>query len=163
MTWRGTTTVRDRIFASLPYLLPLIDGLGFGGFLFGQFPVLRVLFLPLQPVLIIYGILDSSFFGLGGLIIFFALYLLVVRNERIAHFIRFNTMQAILIDIVLVLCRLIVPILAKGIQITFIIETIFNVIFLGVLAAVIYSVAQSLLGRYAEIPTISDAVHMQVR
>lgn len=163
MTWRGTTTVADRIFASLPYLLPLIDGLAFGKFLFLQFPVLAVLFLPLQPVLIIYGILDSSFFGLGGLIIFFALYFLVVRNERIAHFIRFNTMQAILIDIVLVLCRLIVPILAQGIQISFIVETIFNVIFLGVLAAVIYSVAQSLLGRYAEIPTISEAVHMQVR
>ena len=159
MTWRGTTTVRERIFASLPYLLPLIDGLAFGIFLFQQFPVLNYIKLPLAPVLLIYGALGPF----AGIIIFFALYFAVVRNERIAHFIRFNTMQAILIDIVLVLCNLIVPILAKGIQITFIVETIFNVIFLGVLAAVIYSVAQSLLGRYAEIPTISDAVHMQVR
>ena len=159
MTWRGTTTVRDRIFASLPYLLPLIDGLAFGRFLFQQFPVLQYIILPLTPVMFIYSALGPF----GGIIIFFALYFAVVRNERIAHFIRFNTMQAILIDIVLVLCSLIVPILAKGIQVTFIIETIYNVIFLGVLAAVIYSVAQSLLGRYAEIPTISDAVYMQVR
>ena len=159
MTWRGTTTVRERIFASLPYLLPLIDGLAFGSFLFQQFPVFQYILLPLAPVLLIYRALGQF----AGIIIFFALYFAVVRNERIAHFIRFNTMQAILIDIVLVLCSLIVPILVQGIQITFIIETIYNVIFLGVLAAVIYSVAQSLLGRYAEIPTISDAVHMQVR
>lgn len=159
MTWRGNTSVADRIFASLPYLLPLIDGLAFGRFLFQQFPVLQYIILPLTPVMFIYSALGPF----GGIIIFFALYFAVVRNERIAHFIRFNTMQAILIDIVLVLCSLIVPILAQGIQITFIIETIFNVVFLGVLAAVIYSVVQSLLGRYAEIPTISEAVHMQVR
>lgn len=159
MTWRGSTNVADRIFASLPYLLPLIDGLAFGRFLFQQFPVLQYILIPLTPVMVIYGVLGPF----AGIIIFFALYFLVVRNERIAHFIRFNTMQAILIDIVLVLCSLIVPILAQGIQISFIVETIYNLVFLGVLAAVIYSVVQSLLGRYAEIPTISDAVHMQVR
>jgi hypothetical protein len=37
------------------------------------------------------------------------------------------------------------------------------VVFLGVVAAVVYSVIQSAMGRYAEIPTISDAVYMQVR
>ena len=158
MSWRGSTTVSERIFASLPYLLPLIDGLEFGSFLFRQFPVLQVLLLPLLPLLQIYRVIPFA-----GLIIFFALFLLVVRNERISHFIRFNTMQAILIDIVLILCGLIVPLLAQGIQISFIVETIYNMIFLGVLAAFIYSVVQSLLGRYAEIPTISEAVYMQVR
>jgi len=49
MTWRGSTTVPDRIFASLPYLLPLIDGLAFGRFLFTQFPVLQLLLIPLAP------------------------------------------------------------------------------------------------------------------
>jgi hypothetical protein len=42
-------------------------------------------------------------------------------------------------------------------------ETLANTIFLGILAAVVYSVFQSLMGKYAEIPAISDAVHMQVR
>jgi len=41
--------------------------------------------------------------------------------------------------------------------------TLFNTVFLGTLAAVIYSVAQSVLGRYAEIPTISEAAYSQVR
>jgi len=34
---------------------------------------------------------------------------------------------------------------------------------LGTVAAVLYSIVQSALGRYAEIPTLSEAVYMQVR
>jgi hypothetical protein len=36
-------------------------------------------------------------------------------------------------------------------------------VFLGAFAAFVYAVVQSLLGRYAEIPPLSDAVYMQVR
>lgn len=165
MTWRGTTTVGDRIFASLPYLLPLIEGLVFGSALFRQFPVLQIFLVLLQPVLIIYGFITSAFFGFGSLILFLLLFFLVVRNERIAHFIRFNTMQAILIGIVLSLCSLILqyvlaPVLSNA---PFVMETLMTTIFLGVVAAFFYSVIQSLMGRYAEIPTISEAVYMQVR
>ncbi|MEG4325448.1 hypothetical protein QUB37_25555 [Microcoleus sp. AT3-A2] len=156
MTWRGSTTVPDRIFASLPYLLPLIDGLWFGRFLFTQFPVLQLLLIPLAPLMQIYSL------PLASLIIFFALYLGVVRNENISHFIRFNAMQAILLDIVLMLCRLVLPIF-DGPQVAFIAETLYNMVFLGAFAAFVYAVVQSLLGRYAEIPPLSDAVYMQVR
>lgn len=160
MTWRGSTSPLDRIFASLPYLLPLIDGLTFSGPFFTQFPALQPLLIPLFPFITLYR--DIPFMGL---IIFFALFLLVVRNERINHFIRFNTMQAIMLDIVLFLCTIIVQFVLQPIfgGQGLIFETILNVIFLGTIAAVVYSVAQSLLGRYAEIPTLSDAVHMQVR
>lgn len=158
MSWRGTTTVSERIFAALPYLLPLADGINFGSFLFDKFPVLRVIFLPLFPVIDLYNSIPFA-----GFIVFFALFLLVVRNESINHFIRFNTMQAILIDIILILCSLVVPILARGLQVQFVIEILFNMIFLGLLAAVIYSVVQSFRGLYAEIPTLSEAVYMQVR
>ena len=157
MTWRGSTTVPDRIFASLPYLLPLIDGLAFGRFLFTQFPVLQLLLIPLDPLMQLYRVPFAS------LIIFFALYLGVVRNENISHFIRFNAMQAILLDIVLMLCGLVLPIFSKGLQVAFIAETLYNMVFLGAFAAFVYAVVQSLLGRYAEIPPLSDAVYMQVR
>ncbi len=157
MTWRGSTTVPDRIFASLPYLLPLVDGLMFGKFLFQQFPVLQLLLIPLAPLMQIYSLPFAS------LIIFFALYLGVVRNENISHFIRFNAMQAILLDIVLMLCGLVLPIFAKAFQVAFIAETLYNMVFLGAFAAFVYAVVQSALGRYAEIPPLSDAVYMQVR
>lgn len=135
MTWRGSTTVSDRIFASLPYLLPLVDGLMFGRFLFQQFPVLQLLLIPLAPLMQIYSLPFAS------LVIFFALYLGVVRNENISHFIRFNAMQAILLDIVLMLCGLVLPLLARGVQIAFIAETLYNMVFLGVLVRLSTSAA----------------------
>ncbi|HEY9696094.1 MAG TPA: Tic20 family protein [Trichocoleus sp.] len=159
MTWRGSITPTDRIFACLPYLLPLISALMFGTFLFKEFPGLQVILLPLAPIMAIYSALPFA-----NLIVFFALYLGVVRNENISHFIRFNAMQAILLDIVLFLCQVLVQyVLLPALQGGLVLETIFNVVFLGAVAAIIYSVVQSVLGRYAEIPTLSDAVYMQVR
>ncbi len=166
MSWRGSTTVSDRIFACLVYLLPLLDLIGLVArpLLMTQSfltPVLSVLVVPLSPLLAIYN-------GLGGIVsfvVFFALYLLVVRNENLPHFIRFNTMQAILFGIVLSLIGLIwsyvlAPILGSSVLLT---QTLFNTIFLGMIVAVGFSVIQSALGKYAEIPTISEAVYMQVR
>ncbi|MGK7903067.1 MAG: Tic20 family protein [Hormoscilla sp.] len=158
MTWQGSTTVRDRIFAALPYLLPLMDGLGFGEFLFRQFPVLRVIFLPLVPLLQIYRGVPFA-----GLIIFFALFLLVVRNTDINYFIRLNTMQAILIDIALILCSLVVPFLANAIAVPLVVETLYNTIFLAIVIACLYAVVSSVMGRDSEIPLISEAARMQVR
>lgn len=159
MTWRGSITVLDRILACLPYLLPLIDGLVFGYVsLLKQFPALQVLLLPLQPVIQIYGALGQW----GQLLVFFALFFLVVRNDKIIHFIRFNTMQAILLDIIVFLGSIILRIVALP-RVDFAVETVASTIFLGIVAAVAYSTIQSLMGRYAEIPAISEAVYMQVR
>ncbi|MEQ8957659.1 MAG: Tic20 family protein [Coleofasciculus sp. C2-GNP5-27] len=158
MTWRGSTTVQERIFAALPYLLPLLYALPFGVFLLRQFTVLNIILVPLSPLIFI-----QSKIPFAGLSLFFVLFLAVVRNERIAHFIRFNTMQAILLDILLVLCSFAMRILASGLGANFFIETLYNVIFLGSLAACGYGIVQSLLGRYAEIPTLSEAVYAQVR
>ncbi|NCJ07101.1 hypothetical protein GS597_11395 [Synechococcales cyanobacterium C] len=157
MNWRGTTTVRDRIFSGLPYLLPLLDSLFFAQSFFHLFPQLTFLFVPLLPVLALYSIPFAS------LILFFGLFLLVVRNERIPHIIRFNTMQALLVDIVLILCRLILQLVGGVSGFAFILKTVSTSIFLGVAAIFVYGVVQSLRGRYAEIPTLSDAVYMQVR
>jgi hypothetical protein len=158
MAWHGSTTFPDRIFACLPYLLPLIEVFAFGQFLMNDFPLLGLIFLPLLPLLkIYYGV------RYAGLIIFFALWLLVVRNENIAHFIRFNTMQAIILDIVIFLCGILTDLVRLVPGSGFAVQTLETTIFLGIVAAVIYSVAESLMGKYAEIPAISDAVHMQVR
>jgi uncharacterized membrane protein len=158
MAWRGSMTVKDRIFASLTYLLPLLDVYPFGTFLLRQVPLFGLIYIPLQPLIAVYyGIQFAS------LIIFFVLYLAVVRNERINHFIRFNAMQAILISIILTLISLAFGILGPVLGQNLLTETLFNIIFLGTLAASIYSIIQSALGRYAELPGISEASYLQVR
>jgi hypothetical protein len=158
MSWRGSTTVPDRIFACLPYSLPLIEALTFGATLFSQFPALQILLAPLLPFIIIYSAIPYR-----EIVVFFALFLLVVRNERIAHFIRFNTMQALLLDIAIVLFGYLLGLIRLVPGAGFAIQTLSTTIFLGVVAASLYSIGQSLFGRYAEIPAISDAVYMQVR
>lgn len=154
------TDIKDRIFAALPYLLPLMYSFPFGKYLFEQFPIFQLIFLPLAPVMAIYF---SDWFI--PLIVFFVLFLAVVRNERINRFIRFNTLQAIMLDILLFLLSLVLGEILAPIagSLPFLIETLYNVVFLGTLAVCIYSIAQSLMGRYAEIPSFSQAVHAQLR
>lgn len=158
MTFRGSTTVKDRIFACLPYLLPVVEVFIFGAFLLEQFPILKPLFLPLLPLLTIY-------YGVpyAELIVFFVLFLFVVRNEKISHFVRFNTMQAIMLDIVIFLFSILTKVINLVPASGFAIQTLYTTIFLGILAASVYSVVRCLTGRYAEIPAISEAVYMQVR
>ncbi|GAB4527049.1 MAG: hypothetical protein Tsb0014_07540 [Pleurocapsa sp.] len=161
MAWRGSTDAKDRFFSAIVYLIPLHYAQSFFGASLGfQLPALRPLLdliaLICTPVNIIYSLIPL---GLGSLVIFFVLYLAVVRNETIKHFIRFNTLQAILLDIALFLLALIAPIIAIG----FVGQVFNTIVFLASLMACGYAIAQSALGRYAEMPTISDAAYSQLR
>jgi hypothetical protein len=159
MTWRGSTDTKDRIFAALVYLLPLYSAFAFGIFIFQQIPFLgAALAIVLAPLAFLYSSLGSF----GSLIIFFVLFFAVVRNPRISHFIRFNTMQAILIDILVYLLGLALGFVARGLGANLVVETLFNVVFLGAFAACVYSIIQSFIGKYADIPTISEAAYSQV-
>ncbi|GAL94007.1 Tic20 family protein [Microcystis aeruginosa] len=159
MTWRGSTDTKDRIFAALVYLLPLYSAFAFGIFIFQQIPFLgAALVIVLAPLAFLYSSLGSF----GSLIIFFVLFFAVVRNPRISHFIRFNTMQAILIDILVYLLGLVLGFVARGLGANLVVETLFNVVFLGAFAACVYSIIQSVIGKYADIPTISEAAYSQV-
>jgi uncharacterized membrane protein len=162
MNWSSSPNLSDRIFASLPYILPITAGIPYGVQLINQFPLFGFLLLPLSPLIRVYMGLEQTipFFGL---IVFFALILLVVRNEKISRFIRFNTMQAILLSFILAVFSLILSILNPSLLFgELIASTLANMLFLGMIVSVGYSLVQTLRGEYAEIPTISDAVHMQV-
>ncbi len=157
MNWRNSIETKDKFFAALVYFLPLIYVLPFGQFILQKLPFLVIIYLPLKPIIdFYYG------FPFAGLIIFFVLFLAVVRNQNISYFIRFNTMQSILIDIFLVLCGLVMSFFLNGLGANLLTETLYNVLFLGTLAACFYGMIQSALGRYAEIPTISEAVKAQI-
>jgi hypothetical protein len=159
MSWRGSITIQDRIFSSLPYLLPLTSSIGFSSAVLQEIPALGTVLAPLLlPVLWLYQTLPFA-----SLIIFFGLFVLVVRNEKVPHMIRFNTMQALLVDILIVVAGLVLPILGRVDSSNLVVVALSSTIFIGVLAVVIFSIVQSLRGLYAEIPTLSDAAYLQVR
>jgi hypothetical protein len=147
----------QRLLAALAYLLPWSDSLPFGASLFALFPPLQLVQLPALPILML-----EQMVPFGGLVLFLVLFLVVVRNSRTPYLVRFNVLQAILIDIVLVLLTLAFQILLAPLGGGFLIRTLSNTIFLGAALLVIFSVIQSLRGTEADIPTLSEAVRMQL-
>jgi uncharacterized membrane protein len=159
MSWPASTTLQDRVLACLPYLLTLITSLGSSGLIWMAFPTLGNVILPLLlPLLLNNGIISFSTF-----VIFFLLFLLVVRNEQVSRFIRFNTMQALLLEIVLSLLGLVLPILGAAPGSGLMLVGLSSVVMIGVWVIIIFSVVQSLRGLYAEVPTLSEAAYTQVR
>ncbi len=147
----------QRLLGALAYLLPLSDSLRFGQSLFAMFPLLQWLALPALPLVVL-----EQAIPFGGLVLFLLLFLLVVRNPRVPYAIRFNVLQAILIDIVLVLLTLAFDTVLAPLGGGFALRTLSNTVFLGTLLLVLFSVAQTLRGKEPDIPTVSEAVRMQL-
>ena len=147
----------QRLLAVLAYLLPWSDGLPFGRSLFGMFPALQWLSLPALPVVML-----QQMVPFGGFLLFLALYLAVVRNQKVPYYLRFNVLQAILLDIVLVVISLAFSILLSPLGGGFAVRTLSNTVFLGVLVLVAFAVVQCVQGKEADIPSVSDAVRMQL-
>ncbi|MDY6936527.1 MAG: Tic20 family protein [Cyanobacteriota bacterium] len=168
MTWRSSNGPKERIFACLPYALPLVEVTVFGTALFRELPEFATIYLTLlYPFMAVYGFI-SNLFPFAGLILFFVLLLAVVRNDRVQHFIRYNTMQAILISIFATLCQLVLQLFGIvgsgfGNALSAPFEVFFNLIFLVVVASCVYSIVQCARGLYPDnIPLVSDAARAQV-
>ena len=169
MTWRGSTDWQQRIISALPYILPLIEVRRFGSFLFAQFPALNLLYIPFYPFISLLESLDRAIPFLGvTFILFFALYLGVVRNEKLAHFLRFHTMQALLLSIFTFLCFYVlqllgIPVSAVSVTPVFLFSVLFSLLFISVTGACLFSMVQAVRGLYAEYPFISEAAYAQTR
>ena len=153
----------QRLVAPLMYLLPWSDAipLGFGpDGLFIQYPVLRPLVLPALPLM---QLERSIPFGLGGLLLFFVLFLAVVRNPNVPYFLRFNALQALLTDIALIVLsigfRLLLQPIAAG---SLLLGTLSSAVVVAVLAILLFSLVECLRGREPDLPGISQAVRMQL-
>ncbi|MFT0726929.1 Tic20 family protein [Synechococcus sp. F70.1] len=170
MTWRSNITPserppapwRERLWGSLPYLLPLVSALPLGfvpSGLFQSLPGLIPIFLPLLHLLP----LVTGWLGMG---LFFALLFFVIRNGRIAHFVRFNTMQALLLNIALFLVQVLLQVLGRllgSLALGAVGSILANTALLGVMAVTLYAWSQNLRGRYAEVPVLSEAAYAWIR
>lgn len=156
MSWQSSETVADRFFGGLAYLLPIVNAYFFGIFIFEQFPIVEQLYGPLMPLIRF----DNGF---GGFILFLGLYAGVAVNPRISRFIRFNVFQAILIGILLSLCRLLLQAVLPGIPgLGAITQVLMNTVFLGTLAIAGYGIIMSAFGKYTDIPQLSETARIQV-
>jgi Chloroplast import apparatus Tic20-like len=151
--------IQERAISILPYLVPLLDSLTFGFDVFRRVPLAgNLILMPLYPIFQIYRGIPFLAFG-----VFLVLYILVVRNPDVPRFIRFNTYQALVLDIVLIF-----PQLLSGINLSAAIppsvtEVLSTSVFYAMSIAIGYSVVCNVKGELPDqIPGISDSVRDQI-
>ena len=131
------------------YTLPLKASIPFGYYLFYKFSFLKIILYLTFPIQIIEGSLPF-----GELIFFLILFLGVVRNPNVPYFVRYNSCQALLLDIVLIIITYLLRILPLA--------EFGSIVFIFILSIFIFSVFQCVNGVEPEIPFISKSVRMQI-
>jgi uncharacterized membrane protein len=140
MSWSNNFTVADRAFASLAYLLPMLS-------------VLDQFFVRLPSFL-------QFVYELSPLAIVIALYFFVLKNHKISRLIRFNVLQAMLLGVVLSICKIVIGLLNPILgQISLLLITLAAVAIGGVC---IYSMVITAQGKYPEIKDLSKNTHLWV-
>eukprot|EP00899_Mesostigma_viride_P022596 jgi/Mesvir1/3520/Mv11996-RA.1 len=148
-----------RILSVIPYVLPLIEGLVFGREVYLAYPFFTFLLIPFTPVLMLY---HAN--GFTPFIVFFCLFLFVCRNMQVPHFVRFNAMQAILLDICLMLAGLVISYLPEELACNAMVGGLLNTMtFMLCLMTVVYCVVYTLKGSYCDIPIVSEATYLQLQ
>ena len=139
------------------YILPWSDALPFGSHLFLEFPILQWLAIPALPLIF----LERSI-PFGSILLFFVLFLTVIRNPKVPYFIRFNSLQSLLIDIAVVLMGYAFQILIQPFGMNLVTRTLLSTAFLGVLTLVLFSIKECIQGKEPNLPAISEAVRIQL-
>ncbi|NJM45942.1 MAG: hypothetical protein HC860_06990 [Alkalinema sp. RU_4_3] len=179
MAWRGEGKIVDRFWSVLPYMMPLGDALPFVGAAAKVVPGLKFVVVPLYylalPYMLVEGMFASAIPMLGSFLVFLLLFAVVVRNPRIPHFIRFNTIQAIIIGIAIALLSAVLQViefpfslvpeglLANASPLDYGFAVLGGTIFFVALGSICYSLFYVVQGKYADIPYISEASYSQVR
>lgn len=173
----------DRALAAVPYLLPLLDAFPFGISVFIQFPFLARLFGPLAPLQLLWLSIPFAPF-----VAFLGVYAGIVNNRSLPRFVRFSAMQAVMLDILLIIPQIVLQGfgggrvgalggaaaasrfeggLAGGGAGAFdlgrqLYETTNNTVFFFVVACVAYGVGGALVGVPARLPLVAEAADSQV-
>ena len=127
-----------------------------------QYPITQAIVAPLAPLAQLYYSVPFA-----SLVLFFAIYLgLVQQTDRWSRFVRFNAMQAILLDILLIIPGVIESVFkapggGAGLQIYM---TLYNTVWLFCLASFVAGVFGALiLGKTTRLPLVAEAADQQVR
>ncbi|KAI7843985.1 hypothetical protein COHA_002523 [Chlorella ohadii] len=147
-----------RCFSALCYLVPWIDSISLGRHMYAKFRNLLLIYFAPGPMAKIY--FGSQF---APLIIFFVMFLSIVKNTKLHHFVRFNCMQAIMLDIVVMLFHILRAYLPAELKWS-IIGHYFDMFgWTCCMGTVLYAVFWTVRGYYADIPFVSESVYHQVQ
>eukprot|EP00803_Ostreobium_quekettii_P008517 evm.model.scf_337.2 EVM.evm.TU.scf_337.2 scf_337:8310-12018(+) len=146
-----------RTMAAFMYMIPWIDAVGLGREIYHKFPVFIYLYYMTGPFV---GIYYCSQFA--PLVVFFLMFLAVVKNNKLSHFVRFNCMQAIMLDIVVMLFTILHSYFPAELRWSWVLSVFDSFSWVASMATVLYCVFFTLRGFYADLPYVSEAVYIQV-
>ncbi|KAJ6808246.1 uncharacterized protein M6B38_167805 [Iris pallida] len=149
----------DRIISAACYLYPFLDGVQYGRYVLAQLPALQA---PLAPLLPLVRLFKS--FPFSSFLLFLALYFAVVRNPSgFSRYVRFNAMQAIVLDVLLIFPGLIErsfsPPGGVGLDLVMSMD---STVFLFLWVSLVYGSVTCLLGDVPRLPIVADAADRQV-
>ena len=102
----------------------------------------------------------------ASIAVFFAIYLGIINNQSLSRFVRYNAMQAVILDICLVLPGLLESVLrlrpSGGVGLQIYISG-YNTIFFLLFICVALGIGSCMAGTTARLPIVSDAADAQVR
>lgn len=148
----------DRLISAVCYFYPFFDGVQYGKYVINQFAPIQALVQPLVPAIKVF-----KGFPLNGFLVFLTLYFVVVRNPNFSRYVRFNTMQAIVLDVLLIfpdlLERSFNPRDGLGLDLVMSLD---STVFLFLLVCLIYGSSSCLLGQIPRLPIVAEAAERQV-
>merc|ERR1712216_221416 len=150
----------DRVIACLPYLVPVLGSMRYARFMVQWFPnAMRMLYMPLQPL---YQLYHS--FPFAPLVIFFGIYIGLVNNRSMSRFVRYNALQAIMVDVLMLFPAMVEtvfrpPMYGWGLKVyALLTSSIWTVVF----AVCAFCVFNNLLGKLPQLPYLHDGVNQQI-
>ena len=147
--------VFQRFLSIFLYTLPLSSSISLGSYLFSKYSFLFVLEYLTFPIVLVKNTLPY-----GSLLIFFIFFIFLVQNPKIPYFVRFNALQSLLLDIILIIFKYGVVIFQ--LEIIFKTASFELIIFVGFLSIFIFSCFQCIFGIEPEIPFLSNSVRMKI-
>ena len=148
----------DRLISAICYFYPFFDGIQYGKYVITQFTPIQAVIQPLVPAIRVF-----KSFPFNGFLVFLTLYFVVVRNQNFSRYVRFNTMQAIVLDVLLifpdVLERSFNPRGGLGLDLLMSLD---STVFLFLFVCLVYGSSSCLLGQLPRLPIVADAADRQV-
>ena len=150
-------TLGARILGILLYMIPWADSLRLGNHLYIKYPFIQIIQLPAIPIIII-----EKSIPFGNLLLFLAIFIGIVRNNKVSYFLRFNALQSLLINISIIIISFIVDIFFSPFGNSLIIKTFSTTLLISIFWMLIYCAWSCTQGDQPNLPVISEATKMQL-
>ena len=146
-----------KILGVLLYMIPWSDSLTFGNHLYLKYPFIQIIQIPAIPIFII-----ERSIPFGNLLLFLAIFLGLVRNNKVSYFLRFNALQSLLINIGIIILNFIFQIFFSPFGNSLIIRTFSSTLLISIFSMIAYCVWSCTQGNEPNLPGISEATKMQL-